>query len=100
MPGEVEATERQTVRRSPILFCCAIIAPYAMMWGGVSLALQYIWPEATGYASLNVVLCFVLAEPLITWGLLVAGWLRRERPRWLAIIALVFSISSIWRIFF
>ena len=86
--------------RAPVLFCCAIIAPLVIMWGGTFLALRYLWPHATGYRLLNIVLGFVLVEFIVTWTLLIAGWLRRERSRWLVLVAVVLSVACVWRIFF
>ncbi len=86
--------------RTPVLFLSAIIAPFAIMLGGVFLGLRYVWPHAKGYGLLNIVLGFVLAQFVVTGTLLGAGWRRGERPRWFVIIALVFSVASVWRIFF
>jgi hypothetical protein len=82
------------------MFCCAIVAPYAVMAAGGAVASRYMWPHPGGYTPVNIILTFVAAEILLTWALVVWGWIRGERPRWLAVFGPVLSIWSVRHIFF
>jgi hypothetical protein len=72
--------ERLAVRRWPVLFCFAIVAPIFVMMLGMAISSHYMWPHHGGYTPLNIILAFVLAEIGLTWGLVVWGWIRGERP--------------------
>lgn len=78
-------TDRSVARRWPVMFCCAIAAPYSIMTLGGAVASRYMWPDPGGYTPLKIILAFVAAEILVTWCLVVWGWVRGERPRWLAL---------------
>ena len=80
----MEDTQSSIKKRWPVLFCCAIIAPYAIMAIGGAVTSRYLWPHPGGYTPLNIILSFVLAEFVIAWILVICGWRRGERPRWLA----------------
>jgi hypothetical protein len=96
----MEDAQPSIERRWPILFCCAIIAPFAIMAIGGAVASRYMWPHPGGYTPLNIIVAFVLAELVITWILVIFGWRRGERPRWLALFGPILSVWSVWHIFF
>jgi len=95
----MEELERSTIKW-PVLFCLAMTMPILVMALGMGVSLRYMWPHPGGYTLLNIILGFVLAEIILTWGLVVWGWIRGERPRWLAFVGPVVSIAWVWRIFF
>ena len=96
----MEQIERSIPKRWPVLFCIAIATPIIVMTIGMVVSSRYMWPHLGGYTPLNIIFAFVLAEILLTWGLVVWGWIRGERPRWLGFVGPFLSIAWVWRIFF
>jgi len=96
----MEETPQLGTKRWPVMFCCAIVAPYPIMAVGGSIASRYMPLDRGSYTPLNIILAFVVVELVTTWSLVVWGWIRGERPRWLAFFAPVLSIWFVWHIFF
>jgi hypothetical protein len=96
----MEELKRSAIKRSPVLFCLAVTMPILVMALGMAVSSRYIWPHPGGYTPVNVILAFMLAEIVLTWGLVVWGWIRGDRPRWLALFGPVLSIWWVWHIFF
>jgi hypothetical protein len=99
---EVETTkvQEQKGRRLPLLFCCAILTPIVAIVVLGELVVRFLPSPPYSRSTVdNVTFYFVAAEILLSFGFVVRGWIRGERPRFLAFIAVAVNILVLHYVF-
>ncbi|PYI94333.1 MAG: hypothetical protein DME97_02430 [Verrucomicrobia bacterium] len=96
----MEDIRQAVAKRSPILFCFALVTPVILMLVAVRISAQFGDPPGVGYTAAGIILCSALSAVILTCGLSIWGWTRGEHPRLLAFVGPLISIWLVWRLFF
>src|SRR5205807_9123107 len=66
---DMEDMRQAVAKRSPILFCFAIVTPVILMLVAVRISAQFGEPPGVGYTVVSIILCFALSAVILTCGL-------------------------------
>jgi hypothetical protein len=78
-----------TERRWPVFFCSALVFPIPIMMLGGYIASYFMPPSDYGsYIALGL----MTMQLVLSWGFVIWGWKRGERPRLLAVFGPMLSI--------